>query len=222
MKKIFMWIVVLLLIGVGVFWYVTRPVVVTDVISSVPENELEQPWGGELYRIDGTKSEVVFTIDEELRGSPFTVIGKTNAVSGDISITESGEIVVGTITIDARTFKTDSSNRDAAINRAIVKTETAGNEVVIFTAKEVVGAPSAIENGTEFTFSVRGDLTLAGITKPATLSVTAVRTDDSFSGTITAPLKRSDYNLVIPSIPFVANVPDTFTGSAMFYAPIVK
>lgn len=222
MKKVFTWIIVLLVIGAGVFWYVTRPVVVTDIVTSVPENELVEPTDGALYRIDGSKSEVVFTIDEELRGSPFTVIGKTNAVSGDIAIAEDGEITIGTITIDARTFKTDNSQRDGAINRAIVKTETPGNEVVTFVAKEVVGVPNTIEDGKEFSFSVLGDLTLAGITKPATLAVVAKKTAIDFSGTITTTLKRSDYKLVIPNIPFVANVPDTFTGSASFVAPIVR
>lgn len=222
MKKIFTWIIVLLIIGVGAFWYITRPVVVTDVISNVPENELQTPIDGDLYRIDNSKSEVSFVIDEDLNGSPFTVIGKTNIVSGDISITKTGEINIGTITIDARTFQTDNPRRDSAINRAIVKTETAGNEVVTFITKEVVGVPNIIENDKEFSFSVVGDLTLAGITKPAILSVVAKKTNVDFSGTIKTDIKRSDYNLVIPNIPFVANVPDTFTGSAKFVAPIVR
>jgi hypothetical protein len=67
--------------------------------------------GGEeaLFEIDSSQSLVQFAIDEILRGSPFTAVGKTDQVAGqfvfdpaDLSSTE-----LGVIQVNARTLATD-------------------------------------------------------------------------------------------------------------------
>lgn len=208
MKKLLIALGILIVVGVAVFLYITRPVATpeTDIATRSTENQLS----GTPYRISQSDSSVSFHIKEILRDKPFTAVGTTNQVAGDITIDEAAQtITMGTITVDARTLKTDSTNRDGAINRAILKTGTAGNETITFVPKPVT-MTEKITLGTPFTFSVNGDLTISGITKPATFAVTATQSAAGVKATIATTLKRSDYNLTIPSIPFVANVDDTF------------
>ncbi|HEY0979856.1 MAG TPA: YceI family protein [Candidatus Paceibacterota bacterium] len=223
MKKTITWIIVLLAIGAGAFLYLTRPVKVEDSSTTAGvESELsaDNKKGETLYRINKEQSTAKFTIKEDLRGEPFTVVGTTNDISGDVVLKTEGkaELTIGTILIDVRTFKTDNANRDGAINRLIVQTGTEGHEYAVLTNTSVSGLPETITVGTPFTFEVTGDLMLAGIKKPATFAVTATQNEGSLSGTLSSTLKRSDYKLVIPNIPFVANVSDDFVVSADFVA----
>lgn len=172
------------------------------------------------YRISQEESKVEFRIDEILREKPFTAVGTSNQIAGDFVIKNTGAplVTIGTIKVDARTFKTDSENRDTAINRFIVKTETAGNEYITFTPTKINNLPASITKGMPFTFTVEGNMTMSGITKPQTMTITMTQTDDKLSGTVDVNLKRSDYNLTIPSVPFVASVSDTFTVKTTFVA----
>lgn len=223
MKKTIIWILALAALGGGVFLYMTRPVKVEDSSTTAGiESELSanNQKGETLYRIDKEQSTAKFTIKEDLRGAPFTVVGTTSDISGDVVLKTEGktELTLGTILIDVRTFKTDSANRDGAINRLIVQTGTEGHEYAVLTSASVSGFPETITVGVPFTFSITGDLMLAGIKQPATFAVTATQGTDTLSGTLSSTLKRSDYKLVIPNIPFVANVPDEFVVSADFVA----
>ncbi|MES2225038.1 MAG: YceI family protein, partial [Patescibacteria group bacterium] len=216
MNKIILWILGIIIIGGGAFLYATRPVQ-TDTTVATNETVAKEQLAAtapeqKLYRIDSANSKVQFSITEELRGKPFTAVGTTNQVAGDIIVgTTDGKasLTAGTITIDANTFKTDSAQRDGAITRFIIKTGTEGNQYITFKATSISALPAVIETGKPFSFTATGNLTLAGITKPATLAVTATQTDSALTGTIKSTLKRSDYSLTIPNIPFVANVPDT-------------
>lgn len=165
------------------------------------------------FAIDKNTSEASFTIDEILRGSPFTVVGTTHEVNGsiDIDFSDPSKTKIGTIIINAQTFRTDSSNRDGAIKRFILHSEDAGKESVIFTPTAITGLPKVFAAGIPLNMTITGNLTIAGITKPATFTASNVLvSSDTVSGEATATIKRSDYGLEIPNIPFVASVPDTF------------
>lgn len=202
MKKIIL-ITLIILAGLfGLLMYLTRPV-------EVPEAYI--PTEGELltenqYRISQENSSVSFYIDEDLRGERITVEGKTNEISGIFTLTDT-TLSVGEITIDARTFETDSSNRDGAINRLILNTEK--NPTVTFTTSNTLEIIDGSFNG-----ELNGSLSLAGKTNPATLKVAGTVNDSMITATVDVALSRSDYGLLIPNIPFVANVPDEFFGNA--------
>lgn len=228
MRKIIIVLIGLLVLGGGAFLYLTRPVtinpVVTDtsgatasdgVASASPATSIE------TYKITSEKSSVGFTIEEDLRGSPFTVQGTSSAVSGTASLSEStGKTVLtlGTISIDARTFKTDSAQRDGAIARLILKSTEPGNEMITFKASGPVTLPESPRDGSTYPFSTTGILTISGKSHTETFIGTIAKSDGTLTTKITAPVKRSSYGLVIPTIPFVANVPDTFTLSALIVA----
>lgn len=170
------------------------------------------------YRIAaGTRAE--FNIGEVLRGVDFMVVGTTSDVAGSVQVDLANpqDSVIGTIKINARTFKTDSANRDNAIARFILKSEEPANEFITFEAKEISGLPvDAAEKaakGEAVAFKVKGDLTITGITKSVTFDAKfsmSPGASGQIKGTAEAKIRRSDFKLVIPNVPFVANVSDGF------------
>lgn len=231
-------IIILGILGIGAYVFATRPVAsptvdltngqatTTDAVVT-PGNSDGQPAASSTasttgqasvatYKIaTGTKAE--FNIQEELRGSPFLVVGTTADVAGSVQVdlAKPEDSVIGTIKINARTFKTDSSNRDGAIGRFILKSEDPANEFITFAAKSISKIPAdaaqRIASNQPVTFKITGDLMITGITKSTTFDATfTAGKDGKITGTAEAKIKRSDFKLVIPNIPFVAKVPDEF------------
>lgn len=162
------------------------------------------------YKISSASSKVEFKIDEILRDKPFTAIGTTSDIAGDIFVNSDDTITLSTISINARTFKTDSSNRDGAIARFILKSDDPKNEFITFVPKTITGKLPTV--------SVTGDLTISGKTMPVAFDIIAKVSGNDLSGTANASIKRSDFNLTIPSVKFVASVDDQFTISASIVA----
>jgi polyisoprenoid-binding protein YceI len=130
-------------------------------------------------------------------------------------------MTLGTIKIDAGSFVTDSSQRDASINRFILKTTDINNAFVTFTPTNIT-LPESITNGVAFTSSVEGNLTISGVTKPTTFKVIATEINDTLVASAEATIKRSDFDLTIPNVPFVADVSDDFDISGSFVAKLVQ
>jgi polyisoprenoid-binding protein YceI len=76
----------------------------------------------EAFVIEATRSTAGFEIDEVLRGSPQRVVGATSEVAGQIQVDPSdlSTIQFSQIVINARTFGTDSGNRDRAIRGPVI------------------------------------------------------------------------------------------------------
>ena len=171
------------------------------------EEPVASPDVVELEFSEGTEAR--FSIYEDLRGEPFTVVGVTTEVVGrvrvdpsDLSRSEMGEIL-----INARTFATDSSNRDRAIRGPILAAEQ--YEFITFRPAEITGLSGAAEDGGEYTFSVAGELTVREITRPVTFAVVARwSAEGRLEGLASATVLRPDFGLTVPSVPFVANVGD--------------
>ena len=70
-------------------------------------------------------TEARFLIREELRGERFTVVGVTTEVVGRmrVDLSDLARSQMGEILINARTFATDSSNRNRAIRGPILAAE---------------------------------------------------------------------------------------------------
>ncbi len=220
MKKI-IWCIVIVFIIIGIYFYVFRPVAApSENINAVatPIGNVEA--SSTLYRISQTGSTAQFSIYEVLHGSPFTPVGTTNQITGDIAVATSSSgaltLDIGTLTIDARTFKTDSPQRDGAIGRFILKSDQAANEFVTF-APTTVSVPVENLDGS-WSATSTGALTISGVTKPETFAITFAVANGVLTGTASTTLSRKDFNLVIPNFSFLANVSDTFYVSAKITA----
>jgi polyisoprenoid-binding protein YceI len=163
-----------------------------------------------VYEIVPEESQARFVVDEVLQGAPKTVVGATDQVAGQIALDPSdlGSVQVGTILIDARTFATDSSQRDRAIQNQILK--TAQNQYIVFTPTGLVGLPDTASTRESGPVQIPGDLTIGGVTRPVTFDATVTPASaDRLEGSASTTIRYADWGISVPSVPLVASVADT-------------
>ncbi|RJP43848.1 YceI family protein [Candidatus Parcubacteria bacterium] len=212
--------------GIAGFLYLTRPLAEPTPTSDAaerfpPEPETEENGSAALFRISSAESLAEFNVKEVLRGSNFLVVGTSSQVSGDVAFDPGNpsESRVGTIRINARTLKTDDSRRDSAIGRFILRSEEEANEFIEFKPGTLDGLPPRISTGDAFAFETRGDLTIAGITREASFRGAAVlESEGTLTGSAQAVIRRADFGLTIPSVPFVAAVDEEVILKIQFTA----
>ncbi len=190
-----------------------EPAVATSAASPQP---MVEPT---VFRILAQESQARFQIDEILGGSPNTVVGVTDQVSGEIRIQPSApaQSELGPIQIDAGSLSTDNSFRNGAIDSFIL--QTAAFPFIIFTSTTIDGLPTSVSPGDNLSFTVRGDLTIRDVTLPVTFDVTvAVASPTRLTGLARATITRSDFGLTIPSVPQVADVSDAIVLEFAFAA----
>jgi polyisoprenoid-binding protein YceI len=160
-----------------------------------------------VFEIIPAESEARFKINEVLRGQPKLVIGVTTGVAGQLSVDPAnpGATQVGEITVDAGTLATDDNNRNRAIRNFIL--QTGQYPSVTFTPTEITGMPASVAVGQPFSFQIAGDLTIRDVTGPVVWDVTVTpESETRIKGLATTIIPRDDFNLAIPSVPFVASV----------------
>lgn len=197
----------------------TAPTAVAAATEAAP-TDAPAAGGLTVYSISTTDSNATFTINEVLRGSPKEVVGDNSEVAGEIAVdlADLSTVQIGVMQIDARSFVTDEDRRNGAIRNFILNTSQF--PFITFTPTAITGLSGAASVGQPFTFQVTGDLTIRDVTKPVVFNVTAQADNEKqISGTATAAIKRSDFGLTIPSVPFVADVSDDITLSLAFVAP---
>jgi polyisoprenoid-binding protein YceI len=165
--------------------------------------------GALTFTIDQSASEARFLIDEVLLGVPTEVQGVTSLISGTVTVDPANpaQSQVGAISVDANDLRTDRNLRNRAIRRFIL--ESGQHPYITFTPASINGLPAQAAPGDAFSFQVTGDLQIKDVTQPVTFDVEL--TADSatqISGLAKATVKRSDFNLEIPSAPGVADVTD--------------
>jgi polyisoprenoid-binding protein YceI len=164
----------------------------------------------QAFQIVPGESQARFVIEEVLQGAPKTVVGTTDQVAGQIALDPSDldSAQVGTILIDARTFATDSSQRDRAIQNMVLK--TAQNEYISFTPTELVGLPDGASLGEAVPVQVIGDLTIGGVTRPATFDASLTpESAGRLEGNASTTIRYADWGITIPQVPVVTGVSDT-------------
>ncbi len=230
--------IVILLGGAGVYAYVISP---TKAPSTVMEEgrmmnpsgangegammasgtTMTQPVADGRYHIVPAESTASFSLEEDLRGTHITVLGTTSQISGALKADPANLTTAefDTIRINARTFVTDSEQRNNAIRRMILKTENDANEFIEFMPKSVTGAPASATIGQPFTFKATGDLKVSGVTKEVTFDGTATFvSNDEIKGSAQTKVHYPDFGVTVPNLPFLANVDQDTTLKLDFVA----
>jgi predicted lipoprotein with Yx(FWY)xxD motif/polyisoprenoid-binding protein YceI len=160
-----------------------------------------------IYQIIPGESVVRFELDEDLRGNRITVVGTTDQVAGELAVdlNDLSTTQIGALQINARTLATDNDFRNRAIKNEILDTDE--YEFITFTPTAVNGLPDSAGLGEAVTFTIAGELTIRDVSNEATFDVEATAVSaDEISGTASTVVQRADYDLIIPSVPNVANV----------------
>ena len=165
--------------------------------------------GASVLRIQPGASTASFAVDEILRGSPNTVIGTTDQVSGEIELDadDPSATKLGTITVDARTLATDSGQRDNMIHRFILATSQF--ESISFTPTGISGLPTALTPGMAYPVRIDGKLTIKDTTRDVSFNATVTpMSANELRGSATTTISQREFGITIPQVPFVASVAD--------------
>ncbi len=158
-------------------------------------------------------NEARFAVREQLVNLtlPNDAVGTTTAVSGAIVILPDGQIVTSKsrFVVDLTTLATDNSRRDGYIQRNTLETETYPEAV--FVPSAVAGLPSPLPTSGAVAFQLVGDLTVHGVTRPATWDVTAQIDDSTLTGTAKTSTTFTDFGMTLPRVGPVLSVEDLIT-----------
>jgi len=183
----------------------TEPPLSTEA-SPQEQSAADTGVGLPIFRIVQEESQVRFKIYEELRGAPKDVVGVSNQVAGEagVDFNDLSTTQLGVIQINARTLATDDDRRNQAIRNRILHTDQ--YEYITFTPTQISGLSGSYVEGQSYSLQIAGDLTIQDVTQPVVFDATVlVESADRLSGSATTTIQRSDFNLIIPSVPFVAN-----------------
>jgi len=199
MKKIFISIIIIVILVVLAIVYMGS----TPKASELPITPVEDNSTGTQILLTPENTRVMFEIDEVLRGEPKRVVGSTNQVAGVVTL-ENNQLLISQIKVNARTLTTDTSSRDTAINRLILKTDASENEFITFTPTNVV-----VSN---LDLSITGDLYVSGVTKQVTFTGSyTLSSSNEFKATASTVVNYKDFNLLVPDFPFLADVSEQVT-----------
>ncbi|HLY64161.1 MAG TPA: YceI family protein [Chloroflexota bacterium] len=177
--------------------------------SAVPASSA----GEVTITFNSSDSSAQYQTQEQLAGKnlPSTAVGTTTGISGSIVLTSAGQLDASAskITVNLASLKSDQSMRDSFIQRNTLQTSQYPNAVFVPTA--INGLPSSLPASGPATFQLSGNLTVHGVTKPVTWTVTAQFNGQQVSGKATAPFTITEFGMSIPKAGPVLSVQDAGT-----------
>jgi len=148
-----------------------------------------------------------YRVDEVLNGQQITVTGRTDQVTGDLTV-DGGQLTAATVSVDLASVTTDSGARDGQFRDTVV--DVARFPTADFTLTAPVGL-GGLEVGATLAVQLTGTLTLHGTSRDVTVPATVERTaPDGVTVTGSVPVTWSDHGVQAPDLGFVS-VEDTGT-----------
>ena len=162
-----------------------------------------------------TGNEARYLVRERLMGRDMDndAVGATSAVTGGIVLDDAGRIVPAEsrFTVNVTGLKTDSDRRDNYVRRRLLQTDSFPTVELRPTA--VRGLPAGLSlaqppAGPQ-TFTLVGDLTVRGVTRPTTWQVTAEYRNGQVTGKAATAFTFAEFQMTQPKVPIVLSVADT-------------
>lgn len=167
----------------------------TSAPAQAPVDDLSGNWQVAADSFAG------YRVDEVLRGTNVTVVGRTEKVTGSFTV-EALTLTSAEIQVDVASIATDQPARDnyfrsTAVNVAEFPTAT-------FTLLEPVTAAAPPAGGDVHKVTVRGELTLNGVTKQLDAEVEAVISGSGGQVSGSVPITFADFGIEAPNLGFVS------------------
>lgn len=143
----------------------------------------------------GPGSYAGYRVDEVLNGQDVTVTGRTEDVSGSVTIAD-GTLTAGTIEVDLTTVATPESQRDAYFRSEALETDEFPTATFELTEPVAV----ALDGGD---VALVGDLTIHGVTQAVTITAQAGTNGDALQVVGSVPITFADYDVQAPDLGFV-------------------
>jgi len=201
-------VAVLLVTVVGPFVYINfikddpaPELTLGDVSTTTTDADGSSTTGAAAEGIDGTwvvadGSQVGYRIDETLFGQDSEAVGRSEAVTGEVTI-EGTSVTAGSFEVDMTTFESGESRRDGQFEGRIMEVDQFPTATFELTSPVELDAVPA--DGEEITATATGDLTLHGVTRAVTFDVVARLDGSTFAVDGSIPVTFSDYDIDDPS-----------------------
>jgi polyisoprenoid-binding protein YceI len=194
---------------VGVAWYLrlTAPVAVSNTPPAAATLvALTTTPGAAVYRIDPTRSQASYSVDETFfdRRGLVTAVGTTNAVGGDLLLDRGnlGASTVGEIVVDISQLQSDEPSRDNAIRNEWL--ESARYPLATFKNASLRDVPNDWREGEPFRVKMAGDLTIRTTTRNVTWDVEMTLDGDELRGRATTQIRMTDFGFQPPSLRLIS------------------
>jgi len=152
-------------------------------------------------------SEAGYRVDEVLNGTPVTVTGRTEKVSGTVR-TEGLQLTAARLEVDVASIATDNGSRDSYFRDNALRTNE--HPTATFELTEPVSASSAPKAGAAVEQKLAGRLTIAGVTRDVTFSAQA-STDGTTARVVgRIPITFADFGVQAPDLGFVKVEPSGY------------
>jgi polyisoprenoid-binding protein YceI len=148
-----------------------------------------------------------YRVDEVLNGTDVTVVGRTEQVTGNLTVAGL-TLDAAEITVDVASIATDSGNRDDYFRDTAMHVDENPTATFVLTEAVVGGAAPAV--GEVQTIQATGDLTLAGETRTVTVELEAVLNGETGQVAGSIPITFADFGVEAPNLGFVSVEPDGF------------
>lgn len=141
-----------------------------------------------------------YTVSEILNGARVTVVGTTDQVNGNVSI--SGEKMTrAEVVVQVADIATDNARRDGQFRGNVMDAATFPTaKFALTTPVDLAALPT---DGTAATVTADGTLTLKDQTRPVSVDVKVLHSGDTLVASGAIPVTWSDYGITPPSLGFV-------------------
>jgi polyisoprenoid-binding protein YceI len=162
------------------------------------------------YVVAPQGNEARYLVREQLMGVDFPndAVGKTSRVEGRITIAPNGTIVrdESRFTIDLASLTSDRDRRDNYLRGRTLQTSQYPSAVFVPTAIRSLKLP--LPKSGDLKFELVGDLTIRGVTRSVTWTVTGKSASGSLTGEARTGFKFADFELEKPRVRSVLSVED--------------
>lgn len=155
----------------------------------------------------GGDSYAGYRVDEVLNGTDVTVVGRTEEVSGTLTV-DGLTLTDAEITVDVASIATDEPPRDAYFRDIALRVSE--HPTATFTLTGPVTAAEPPVAGEVQTISATGDLTIAGVTRSIDVELEAVFDGEGGQVAGSIPITFADFGVEAPSLGFVSVEPQGF------------
>ena len=182
-----------------------------DVTTMHPVSALRAAGATVKYMVAPEGNEARYRVRERLAGRDLDndAVGITKAITGAIVFDDAGKVVRDSskFAIDLTTLATDNARRDGFVRRNTLEVEKF--PTATFVPFQMIGLEGGLPKAGSFTFQMGGELTLHGVSRLTTWSVTAQAMEDAYTGSAVTTFKFADVQMTQPRVPIVLSVKDS-------------
>lgn len=209
MSKIGVAVSAILVAGIGVVALDAAPAR-TNALAATTEPVARAT--GPVHLVTAPKNnEARYFVREQLAriNFPSDAVGVTDSVTGGLTLDDKGQVdpANSKFVVDIRGLKSDRSMRDGFIQHRTMETDK--YPTVTLVPKALQGLPNPLPDSGRVSFTLLGDLTVRGVTKPTSWMVEAFMRHGEVRGTASTGFTFDDFQIEKPKVGSVLSVADS-------------